>query len=126
MTTASCSPEQKPIPSKGQTPPLGYRRAAFLSFSQRRKRGAVDCTAAQAGSGGPPGERNGQYRHGERTKAAIAEQQKFSALLKMNTSKSRRARFVQPSFNMAAETLVMAILQARESFAWTSASPELA
>jgi hypothetical protein len=28
-------------------------------------------------------ERNGQYRHGERTKAAIAEQPKFSALLKM-------------------------------------------
>jgi hypothetical protein len=36
-----------------------------------------------SGGGGPPGERNGQYRHGERTKAAIAEQQKFSALLKM-------------------------------------------
>jgi hypothetical protein len=35
------------------------------------------------GSGGPPGERNGQYRHGERTKVAIAEQRKFSALLKM-------------------------------------------
>src|SRR5262249_51453638 len=35
------------------------------------------------GSGDPPGERNEQYRHGERTKAAIAEQQKFSALLKM-------------------------------------------
>jgi hypothetical protein len=33
--------------------------------------------------GGPPGKRNGQYRHGERTKAAIAERQKFSALLKM-------------------------------------------
>jgi hypothetical protein len=33
--------------------------------------------------GGPPGERNGQYRHGERTKGAIAERQKFSALLKM-------------------------------------------
>src|SRR5215467_8472770 len=32
------------------------------------------------GSGAPPGKRNGQYRHGERTKAAIAEQQKFSAL----------------------------------------------
>src|ERR1700737_5438624 len=30
-------------------------------------------------SGGPPGERNGQYRHGERTKGAIAERQKFSA-----------------------------------------------
>jgi glucans biosynthesis protein len=36
-----------------------------------------------SGSGGPPGRRNGQYRHGERTKAAIAEQRKFSALLKM-------------------------------------------
>src|SRR5262249_11498600 len=35
------------------------------------------------GSGGPPGERHGQYRHGERTKAVIAEQQKFSALLTM-------------------------------------------
>src|SRR5262245_21924906 len=35
------------------------------------------------GSGGTPGERNGQYRHGERTKAAIAQQRKFSALLKM-------------------------------------------
>jgi hypothetical protein len=36
-----------------------------------------------SGSGGPSGERNGQYRHGERTKGAIAERQKFSALLKM-------------------------------------------
>jgi ABC transporter substrate binding protein len=36
-----------------------------------------------SGSGGPTGKRNGQYRHGERTKAAIAERQKFSALLKM-------------------------------------------
>src|SRR5262249_42938423 len=36
-----------------------------------------------SGSGGPPGERNGQYRHGERTKAAITEQRKFGALLKM-------------------------------------------
>ena|SRR6185369_11468746 len=36
-----------------------------------------------SGSGAPSGKRNGQYRHGERTKAAIAEQQKFSALLKM-------------------------------------------
>lgn len=36
-----------------------------------------------SGTGGSPGERNGQYRHGERTKATIAEQRKFSALLKM-------------------------------------------
>jgi len=35
------------------------------------------------GSGAPSGERNGQYCRGERTKAAIAERQKFSALLKM-------------------------------------------
>src|SRR5262245_11958213 len=36
-----------------------------------------------SGSGGPLGKRNSQYRHGERTKAAIAEQRKFSALLKL-------------------------------------------
>ena len=36
-----------------------------------------------SGSGAPPGERNGQFRHGERTKTAIAERQKFSALLKL-------------------------------------------
>ena len=36
-----------------------------------------------SGSGGHAGKRNGQYRHDERTKAAIAERQKFSALLKM-------------------------------------------
>ena len=50
--------------------------------SPATKKGAVDCTAAQA-VGGPPGERNGQYRHGERTKAAIADRQKFTTLLKM-------------------------------------------
>jgi hypothetical protein len=31
----------------------------------------------------PSWKRNGPYPHGERTKAAIAEQRKFSALLKM-------------------------------------------
>jgi hypothetical protein len=39
-----------------------------------------------ASGGGPPGKRNGQYRHGERTKAAIAEQRKFGALLKMRSA----------------------------------------
>jgi hypothetical protein len=34
-----------------------------------------------SGSGGPPGERNGQYRHGEWTKGAMAERRKL--LLKM-------------------------------------------
>jgi hypothetical protein len=50
--------------------------AESLARRQRRKRAAVVC-------GGPAGRRNGQYRHGERTKAAIAEQRKFGALLKM-------------------------------------------
>ena len=45
--------------------------------------GEGPCAASKSGSGGPPGKRNGQYRHGERTKAAIAERPKFSALLKM-------------------------------------------
>jgi hypothetical protein len=43
----------------------------------------IDATGGASGSGGPSGKRNGQYRHGERTKAAIAEQRRFGALLKM-------------------------------------------
>jgi hypothetical protein len=39
--------------------------------------------AGASGSGGLLGKQNGQYRHGERTKPAIAERQKFSALLKL-------------------------------------------
>src|SRR5215469_11884303 len=51
--------------------------------SPARKRGAADCTAVQAVAAALSGECNRQYRHGERTKAAIAEERKFSALLKM-------------------------------------------
>jgi hypothetical protein len=51
--------------------------------SPATKKGRCRLHGGASGSGGPPGERNGQYRHGERTKAAIAEQRKFSALLKM-------------------------------------------
>jgi glucans biosynthesis protein len=51
--------------------------------SPATKKGRCRLHGGANGSGGPPGERNGQYRHGERTKAAIAERQKFSALLKM-------------------------------------------
>jgi hypothetical protein len=50
--------------------------------SPATKKGRCRLHGGAKGSGGPPGERNGQYRHGERTKAAIAEQKKFSALLK--------------------------------------------
>src|SRR6476661_4691401 len=47
------------------------------------KKGRCRLHGGASGSGGPPGKRNGQYHHGERTKAAIAEQRKLSALLKM-------------------------------------------
>jgi len=52
-------------------------RAALPVTGRAEK--AVDCTAAQAIEIGPPGACNGQYRHGERIKAAIAEQRKFNA-----------------------------------------------
>jgi hypothetical protein len=51
--------------------------------SPATKKGRCRLHGGASGSGGPLGKRNGQYRHGERTKAAIAEQRKFSALLKM-------------------------------------------
>ena len=51
--------------------------------SPATKKGRCRLQGGASGSGGPPGKRNGQYRHGERTKTAIAEQRKFSALLKM-------------------------------------------
>jgi len=48
-----------------------------------------------ASGSGPPGERNGQYRHGEQTEAAIAERQKFSALLKTLRAGLSRTRKVE-------------------------------
>jgi len=51
--------------------------------SPTTKPGRCRLHGGASGSGGPPGKRNGQYRHGERTKGAIAEQRKFGALLKM-------------------------------------------
>jgi hypothetical protein len=53
------------------------KRLCELGWIEGRNVGGAD------GSGAPPGKRNAQYRHGERTKAAIAERQKFSALLRM-------------------------------------------
>jgi hypothetical protein len=41
--------------------------------SPATKKGRCRLHGGASGSGGPLGERNGQYRHGERTKAAIAE-----------------------------------------------------
>jgi hypothetical protein len=47
------------------------------------ERDAVDCTAAQAVAAALLATAMGNTGTGERTKAAIAEQKKFSALLKM-------------------------------------------
>jgi hypothetical protein len=58
-------------------------RKRILAGRQRRKNGRCRLHGGASGSGGPPGERNRQYRHGEHTKAAIAEQRRFSAVLKM-------------------------------------------
>src|SRR6516225_2709026 len=56
---------------------------AESAFKREKGARAKRLHGGASGSGGPPGKRNGQYRHGERTKAAIAERQKLSALLKM-------------------------------------------
>src|SRR5262249_18445632 len=49
-----------------------------LAVASDKKKGRCRLHGGASGSGGPPGECNGQYRHGERTKAAIADRQKFS------------------------------------------------
>jgi hypothetical protein len=68
-------------PSAG--PSVGVRtKSGKPCRSQAMKKGRCRLHGGAKGSGDPPGKRNGQYRHGERTKAAIAEQRKFSALLK--------------------------------------------
>jgi hypothetical protein len=51
--------------------------------SPATKKGRCRLHGGAPGSGAPSGKRNGQYRHGEWTKRAISERQKFSALLKM-------------------------------------------
>jgi glucans biosynthesis protein len=58
-------------------------KSGRLCRSPATKKGRCRLHGGASGSGAPPGKRHGQYRHGERTKAAIAEQRKFSALLKM-------------------------------------------
>ena len=55
------------------------RQNRILLAAWRRKRAAADCTAAQAHLASEMG----STAMAKRTKAAIAEQQKFSALLKM-------------------------------------------
>jgi hypothetical protein len=58
-------------------------KSGKLCRSPATKKGRCRLHGGARGSGGPPGERNGQYRHGERTNSAIAERQKFSALLRL-------------------------------------------
>src|SRR2546423_1317065 len=67
-----------------QAPQCGARtKSGKPCRSPATRKGRCRLHGGASASGGPPGERNGQYRHGERTKGAIAERQKFSALLKM-------------------------------------------
>jgi hypothetical protein len=47
------------------------------------KKGRCRFHGGAPGSGAPFGKRNGQYRHGDRSRAAVAERQKFSKILKM-------------------------------------------
>src|SRR5262249_40542204 len=50
--------------------------------SPATKKGRCRLHGGASGSGGPPGERNGQYRHGEPTKAALTEQPKVGPMPK--------------------------------------------
>jgi hypothetical protein len=64
--------------------PCGARtRSGKLCLSPATKKGRCRLHGGASGSGAPSGKQNGQYLHGERTKATIAERQMFSALLKM-------------------------------------------
>src|SRR5262249_2418162 len=63
--------------------------------SPATKKGRCRLHGGARGSGAPSGERNGQFRHGERTKAAIAERRKFSALLKMLSAGLTRIRKIE-------------------------------
>jgi hypothetical protein len=61
-------------------------RLPQLSATRLDRHMAIDSSgqlAAQGVAAALLASRNGQFRHGDRTKAAIAEQRKFSALLKM-------------------------------------------
>jgi len=60
-----------------------YKERETLPVASDEKKGVCRLHGGARGSGAPAGERNGQYRHGERTKGAIAERRKFSALLKL-------------------------------------------
>ena len=54
---------------------------SLYDHTSATKKGRCRLHGGTSGSGGPPGERNGQYRHGERTKAAIAERQRLAGLI---------------------------------------------
>jgi hypothetical protein len=69
--------------SRGYVAAPCNNREAVNKWCAATKKGRCRLHGGAKGSGGPSGERTGQYRHGERTKAAIAEQRKFTALLKI-------------------------------------------
>src|SRR5215475_4273312 len=70
-------PHESPCVRHGKSPVAAWRGLCNCRPAPHGRRLIRAC------AGGPPSERNGQYRHGERTEGAIAERQRFSALLKM-------------------------------------------
>ena len=65
-------------------PRCGARTRAGHPCRQAAVRGRARCRmhGGAKGSGGPCGERNGNYRHGLRTKEAVAERQQAKALVR--------------------------------------------
>jgi hypothetical protein len=74
-------PATRAIPDSPTVRAANKERAALPVASDEK--GPLSIARGASSSGGPPGKRNGQYRHGERTKAAMAERRRFGALLKM-------------------------------------------
>jgi hypothetical protein len=82
MAVAAAHAKEKPATRAISDSPAvrsAYQEREAVPVAGRRKKNAVDCTAAQAVAAAL----RAKYRHGDWTKAAIAEQRKFSALLKM-------------------------------------------
>jgi len=83
MDSKRMNPGEQPLQFQKARQCGARTRSGKPCRSPATKKGRCRLHGGARGSGGPPGERNGQYRHGERTKTAIAERQKFSVLLKM-------------------------------------------
>src|SRR5262249_14979739 len=75
----------EPLPLR-QAPQCGARTRRGTPCRAKAAHGKGRCRlhGGAVGSGAPPGQRNGNYRHGRHTKEAIAERQFMRALLKQS------------------------------------------